>query len=96
MRRPPGSPERPPLWPVVEVERPWALPGAFWNFATPWAWVRIYGHVAENVLYALWWWSRGPLWWITDRAYGLDWRIQAAVKAAHEARVRRTNERRRR
>ena len=87
---PPGE----PFWPVAHPEKPWGLPAVFWNVATPWAFVRIYGHVGERVLYQLWWWSRGPMWWLEDSAASLDWRIQGKVKRLHEERVARSRKRR--
>jgi len=81
---PPGR----PLWPVPREELPPSLPAWFWNFATPCAIVRIYGHIGERVIYQLWWWSRAPVWRISDAAYSLDWKIQGKVKELHEQRVR--------
>lgn len=56
----------------------------FWEFATPWAWARIYGHVGERVLWHLWWWSRGPVWFATDLAQSVDWWVQGRAKEMHE------------
>jgi hypothetical protein len=78
------------LWPVVRDERPWGLPAAFWNFATPWGIVRLYGHAGERTLYQLWWWSRRPQWWIEDHARLLDAWLQERVRDAHEERIART------
>jgi hypothetical protein len=44
----------------------WAMPR--WAWVLPWVWWRLYLHVADALLFRLWWWSRPLLWRLEDVA----------------------------
>jgi hypothetical protein len=86
----PPVPYWPPIWHAPTEAVPWRVPRFVLNVAQPWWWARVYCHVAERALFDLWWWSRGPMWFVQDLATSIDWRIQGAVKARVEERHERT------